>query len=324
MPLVSILVAARNEETTILDLLQSIEQLRFDKSKFQILIGNDASTDRTEEVINQFIEGKKYFQLVNITQQIDGLHGKTNVLAQLAHHAKGKYFFYTDADMSLPPTWIESMLSHFQENVGVVVGATVVKGESWFHACQAIEWLSALKIMKILADIKVPTTGMGNNMAILADAYWAVGGYENIPFSIVEDYAIYKAILDARFDFKQAFEPEILAFTKPPQNYFEQRKRWVTGGMESKSILILPAFLQAAALPILLIISYFNASIAINIFLIITILNVLLGIPTLQKMRLSNLVKYLPIYTIYMLVFWFLQFVNYFLPTKIVWKGREY
>ena len=178
--------------------------------------------------------------------------------------------------------------------------------------------------MKILADIKIPTTGMGNNMAIKADAYWAVGGFEKIPFSIVEDYAIYKAIINKGYGFKQAFEPQVLAFTKPPQNYFEQRKRWVTGGIDSQSVLILPAFLQAFALPILLIISLLNISLAINILLIIFILNILLGIPTLQQMKQLHLAKYLPLYTLYMLVFWFLQFINYFLPTKLVWKGREY
>lgn len=38
-------------------------------------------------------------------------------------------------------------------------------------------------------------TGLGNNMAVSREAYDAVGGYEQIGFSIVEDYALFIAII---------------------------------------------------------------------------------------------------------------------------------
>lgn len=323
--LVSVLIAARNEEDNILDLLNSIERLSYPKDCLQILIGNDNSTDKTESIIRNFITENPHYQLVNIHNQITDLKGKANVLAQLAHHAKGDYYLYTDADIELPPDWVQTMLKYFEGNsVGVVTGVTIVKGNTWFEACQALEWLSALYIIKRLADYKIPATGMGNNMAVSAEAYWAVGGYEKIGFSIVEDYAIFKAIIDKGFEFRQIFEPSILAYTKPPKNYFEQRKRWVTGGIESKSVLIIFALIQAFALPILLIISIFNWKIALGIFGLNFVLNFVGCLKILPKMRLMRLFKYVPVYTVYMYVFWFLQFINYLLPTKIVWKERQY
>ncbi|MCU0324902.1 MAG: glycosyltransferase [Spirosomaceae bacterium] len=333
-PLVSVLVAARNEEHNIIDLLNSIERLSYPKDCLQILIGNDNSTDKTESIIRNFITEKPHYQLVNITSNSPSpsgegkggvLKGKANVLAQLAHHAKGDYYFYTDADIELPPDWVQTMLKYFEGNsVGVVTGVTIVKGNTWFEACQALEWLSALYIIKRLADYKIPATGMGNNMAVSAEAYWAVGGYEKIGFSIVEDYAIFKAIIDKGFEFRQIFEPSIMAFTKPPKNYFEQRKRWVTGGIESRSIMIIPALIQAFALPILLIISILDWKTTLGIFGFNLALNFVGCLKILPKMRLVRLFKYIPIYTVYMYVFWFLQFVNYLLPTKIVWKERQY
>ncbi|MFN3848030.1 MAG: glycosyltransferase [Spirosomataceae bacterium] len=331
---VSVLIAARNEEENILDLLQSIENLSYPKDYLQILIGNDNSTDKTESIIREFIAEKPHYQLINITTNLsslsgDGkggiLKGKANVLAQLAHHAKGDYFFYTDADIELPTDWVQAMLKYFEGNsVGVVTGVTIVKGNNWFEACQALEWLSALYFIKRLADYKIPATGMGNNMAVLAEAYRAVGGYEKIGFSIVEDYAIFKAIIDKEYEFRQAFEPSIMAFTKPPKNYFEQRKRWVTGGIESRSTLIIPALIQAFALPILLIISIFNWQTSLGIFCLSFILNLVGCLKILPRMKLMRLFKYVPIYTVYMYIFWFLQFVNYLLPTKLVWKERQY
>ncbi len=322
-PFVSILIAVRNEEENILDLLHSLEKLTYPKEYLQILIGNDSSTDRTESLIQEFIDENlhsSHYQLVNINFQVAGLKGKANVLAQLAHFATGKYFFFTDADVEVPKHWIEEMT----KINGVVTGITLVKNSNWFEACQAIEWFFALYLMKRMTDFKLPSTGMGNNMMVSAEAYWAVGGYEKIGFSIVEDYALYKAIVDAKFEFRQEFKPSLMTITKPPPNYFEQRKRWVAGGISSKSILLIPAFLQGLALPILLIISILSWEVSLLVILINLIINFFYGFRIFKKVNQSRLLKYIPAYTIYIYVFWFLQLVAYFLPTKLVWKGRSY
>ena len=255
-PNVSILVAARNEEENTADLLYSFTQLSYPKDKLQILIGDDDSADATAEIVGKFIAENTYIQYIKIEKQIAELKGKANVLAQLAHLATGELFFFTDADIEVPKNWIEAFVAE-RKNEGVIVGLTLVKNKNWFEASQAIEWLFTLKLMKTLADFKIQSTGMGNNMMVSAEAYWAVGGYEKIGFSIVEDYAIYKSIIDKGFAFKQLFKPEAMTLTKPPKKYFEQRKRWVSGGISTGSILIFPALIQGFLLPILLIISFF-------------------------------------------------------------------
>ena len=324
-PKISIFIAARNEENNILDLLHSLEKLTYPKEQLQILIGNDGSTDRTEEIIREFIIKKSkrrtaHYQIFNIEKQVGELKGKANVLAQLAHFATGKYFFFTDADVEVPAQWIEEM----PKINGVVTGITLVKNSYWFEACQAIEWFFALYLMKRMTDFKLPSTGMGNNMMVSAEAYWAVGGYEKIGFSIVEDYALYKAVVNAGFEFRQEYKPSLMTVTKPPPNYFEQRKRWVTGGIASKSILIIPAFIQGLALPILLIISLLNWKTSALILLFNLLINFFYGFRIFKKVGQIRLLKYIPVYTLYMYVFWFLQLVAYFLPTKLVWKGRRY
>lgn len=324
LPFVSILVAARNEEKSIERLLRSLDALSYPKEKLQILIGNDASTDKTSEVVRRYIITKREFELVEIEQKSENLKGKTNVLAQLAHKANGDFFFYTDADIAVPTNWIEAMLRGFQEKTGVTVGATIVQHSHWFEACQAIEWLLALQIMKKMSDFMIPSTGMGNNMAVRAEAYWSVGGYENLAFSIIEDYALYQAILKKGYGFAHIFEPSVLALTLPPSNYFEQRKRWISGGMTSNSNLMIPALLQASALPLLGFIGFFSWKISLCFFLLLFLGNFISGFFALKTMKKMELFRYLPLYTVYALVFWFLQFFYYFLPTKLVWKERSY
>ncbi|MDZ7936214.1 MAG: glycosyltransferase [Emticicia sp.] len=322
-PRVSILVAARNEEENIADLLYSFSQLSYPKEQLQILIGDDDSTDKTAEIIENFIAENAYIQLITIKKQLAGLKGKANILAQLAHYATGELFFFTDADIEVPKNWIESFVQE-RKNEGVIVGLTLVKNKNWFEASQAIEWLFTLKLMKTLSDFKIQSTGMGNNMMVSAEAYWAVGGYEKIGFSIVEDYAIYKAIIDKGFAFKQLFKPEAMTLTKPPEKYFEQRKRWVSGGISTGSMLIFPALIQGFLLPILLIISFFSWKTVVVMVVFNLLLNFLAGSRVFRVLNQNQLLKYIPAYTGYMYVFWFLQLVVYVLPTKLVWKGREY
>ncbi|RFS18290.1 glycosyltransferase [Emticicia sp. C21] len=334
IPMVSILIAARNEENNILDLLRSLICLSYPKEKTQILIGNDGSTDKTDELIKGFMghlseHEKSMFQIHTIEKSIPGLKGKANVLAQLAHHAEGEYYFFTDADVEVPRHWIEKMLELLHENpsdkkAGVAVGITLVKNTHWFEACQALEWLFALKLMKTMNNYHIPSTGMGNNMMVTKEAYWAVGGYENIGFSIVEDYALYKAVIDKGYDFKQGFDASIMTVTKPPLNYFEQRKRWVAGGISTGSVLIYPALVQGFALPILLAISLFSWQIPLIVIGFNLLINAILGYQIFVRLGQLHLFKYIPVYTLYMYVFWFLQLVSYFLPTKLVWKGRDY
>jgi len=322
-PKVSILIAARNEEENIAELLHSFTQLSYPKDRLQILIGDDDSTDTTAEIIEDFITENVFIQYIRIEKQIADLKGKANVLAQLAHIATGELFFYTDADIELPKNWIEAFVVE-RKNEGVIVGLTLVKNKNWFEASQAIEWIFTLKLMKTLADYNIQSTGMGNNMMVSAEAYWAVGGYEKIGFSIVEDYAIYKAIIDKGFAFKQLFKPEAMTLTKPPKKYFEQRKRWVAGGFSTGSILIFPALIQGFLLPILLIISFFSWKIVLSVFILNFLVNLFLGGQIFKVLNQNQLLKYIPAYTIYMYVFWFLQLVAYILPTKLIWKGREY
>lgn len=327
LPFVSILIAARNEESCISSLLISLSKLDYPKNKLQILIGNDDSEDNTQNLIEEFILGQSNIQLINIPKANSdfALKGKARVLSILASYATGDYYLFTDADIVLPKTWAIAMLTGFgSKNIGVVVGLTIVEPKNVFSACQALEWISALRIMKFCSDLKIPTTGMGNNMALSAKAYKEIGGFENIPFSIVEDYAIYKAVIDKGYHFNQLFDKDVLAITQAPKNYFEQRKRWLTGGIESKSNMLIPALLQCFAFPILIGFLFLNPLVSIVIVGISLFLNLVLAFSSLHKLNKSYLLKYVPIYTIYMLIFWFLQFVNYLLPTKIIWKNRSY
>ena len=326
LPKVSILLAARNEKEFILNVLQSLAGLDYPQEKLEIWIGDDHSTDGMEQVILPFIEDKPAFFYVRIDESEPSLlQGKARILEFLAQKATGEYFFFTDADMQLPNQWVKGMLSGFNEpEIGVVVGMSVVKNKGIFSALQGLEWLSVLSVMHVLGKWKVPSTGMGNNMAVTRKAWETVGGYTEIGFSIVEDYALYKAILEKGFGFSHLFSRDILAFTEPPTRFFKQRKRWLQGALSTRTLLLIPASLQILLFPVLLLLGFFFpreiSQFVIGYFLFHTFL-------TSLEISLLRLWGYLPfafLFPFYLCISWFLQGVNLFLPTKVEWKDRIY
>jgi cellulose synthase/poly-beta-1,6-N-acetylglucosamine synthase-like glycosyltransferase len=330
-PKVSILLAARNEEHNILRCLNALILLDYPKDQLEILVGNDASTDATGMLIDQFITEKQldssYIRVFSIIPSSIGLRGKTNVLAQLAREATGDYFFFCDADIAVPTTWIKGILSNFDEGVGSVIGVSRMRPLSLFADFQSIEWVSALHGMHLMSLFKIPSTGMGNNMAVSRAAYEATGGYEQVGFSIVEDYALYAAILDQGYNFRNAFHPDVLAVSEPVKRFDEliiQRKRWVQGAMQSRWLLRLIFLGTAILVPLLLLLALFCPQLALILgighYLFVTIG----AAQALVKLKQTNLWLALPLFWFYFTTNTTLMLIIHYLPYKTVWKGRIY
>ncbi len=327
MPTISILIAARNESENIIACLEGIAKLSYPKQFIEILVGNDASEDNTASLIETFIENKPHFQLFNITNTQYNLKGKANVLAQLADKATGDYFFFTDADTIVPENWIENILRYFKENVGIVTGITTINATNFFAAFQGLEWLFALAFIRILSLFNIPMTGMGNNMAISKTAYRHIGGYEKVGFSIVEDYALFRAIVDAGFGFVQLFDGRILAFTKPIANYknlLVQRKRWMRGAMSLSIGYRLNLYLNALLLPLLIGLYFISPLLSISIFIIHYSLSTSILAGSLSWLNLSRLFWFLPFFWFYQAFTNFVMLLHYLIVKDTVWKGRVY
>lgn len=326
-PFISILLAARNEEDNIIRCLNALSQLNYPADRMEILIGNDASTDRTVSLILNKITGDNRFRLFNIKQHTDALKGKTNVLAQLAQHARGDYYFFCDADIAVPTNWIPNMLRHFKQNVGVVNGITIMKPGSLYADFQSLEWVLALSSFRLLSFFKIGVTSMGNNMAISASAYRKTGGYEKIGFSVVEDYALFRKIIDQGYDFYQTFELGVIAHSEPVPNIpsqIVQRKRWMHGAMQVPIWMII-LFFAGALFPflcvILLLFQYdWSALLLLSSYLIITIYT---G-GALFALKQPRLLKALPLFWFYLSAMNLISLFAHFRTGKIVWKGREY
>ena len=231
LPRVSILIAARDEAAALPRCLASLRALDYPAELLEVLVGDDGSTDGTAAVAAAAMRGfGGRFAVVPIAGALGAARGKANVLAHLARRATSDYFFITDADISLPPAWVGALLAHAAPGVGTVTGITGVRGPRVFDQLQGLDWLLSLGL--VVSDGCRPVTAMGNNMLVTRAAYAATGGYEALPFSVTEDYALFRAVLARGYGFRHVFSPAARADSLPMPTWaalFAQRRRWLRG-----------------------------------------------------------------------------------------------
>ncbi|MBK0402593.1 glycosyltransferase [Adhaeribacter sp. BT258] len=325
---VSILIAARNEEHTIIRCLQAIEKLDYPAELIEVLIGDDASTDQTHNVVAAYIAGKPNFKLISITGKLGQAHGKANVLAHLTKRATTGYFFITDADVAVPPGWVNAMLAAQKSGAGIVTGITAVCGQQFAERMQRLDWLNSLGLIQVVSDLNLPVSTMGNNMLVTRQAYESTGGYECIKFSVTEDIALFREVLKRGFGFKNLYEPAVLAETLPPGNWrtlLHQRKRWMQGiiylPLIMKLVLILYASFYVFLIPLFWRVP---AAVALGLLLLKWLFQSIFILVSLQKLKQRTSFKDLVLFEGYQLVITVSMLAFYFLPGKVNWKGRKY
>ncbi len=326
-PLISILIAARNEEKSILDCLQDITRLNYPSERVEVLIGNDHSTDQTRSLVAEFIADKPTYHLLDITTVFVGLQGKANVLAQLAQQARGTLFFFTDADTRVPADWLCDMSQQFTKGVGIVTGVTLPQGSGFFHKLQTIDWLYNLTLTHLVSLLGVPITAMGNNMAVSRESYEAIGGYESLPFSVVEDYTLFRAIVSRGYGFQNLLNETVLAETKPVNTiiaFFQQRKRWMRGATALPAWIVVSLYVQYLTGPLLLLLGWFSPALAVGLYVVKLFIQTMVLSFGLSRLKQTKLWPYALLFDPYQFIIGPLAVAFYLLPIKIKWKGREY
>lgn len=326
-PLVSVLLAVRNEEKNILPCLESLAKLSY--PKLEILIGDDNSTDNSLNIVQNFIQNKPQFAVFPIRNRVGNAIAKANVLAQLAHLAQGEWLLITDADVEVPPRWVENMLA-FAGQASIVTGFTWVKGKGIGAILQALDWTFALGIAKVFSYWSIPVTAMGNNMGVRKDAYLQTGGYEHLPPTLVEDFTLFKdLVIKQKHHFVQIFDTSVMATTQAVgslKDFFQQRKRWIQGA--SKAHWLTQCYLGCKVgfypifLAVVLLQSPFNLP-SIGIWYALKLLMQTLALyKFLYLLGKSRFIWAFGLYELYGLVLSLVLPIYSLLPLKNTWKGR--
>ena len=117
LPMISILVAAFNEEEVIAEKIESIYKCNYATNKFELFIGSDNSSDKTNEIVQAFADKYPNLTFVHYTKR----RGKQNVINDLFQLSTGSILILTDANVIFDVDTLQEIAKPFsQQNIGLV------------------------------------------------------------------------------------------------------------------------------------------------------------------------------------------------------------
>lgn len=136
-PFISVIVPARNEEKVIAQKLDNLLSLDYPANRLEILVGNDASTDRTASIAQGFRSANTRVIEFPVRQ------GKSAVQNVLVAQSRGEVLAFTDADCLLPADALARLAEHLGDpRVGLVTNsvAFVNRDESAIVENEGLYW----------------------------------------------------------------------------------------------------------------------------------------------------------------------------------------
>ena len=230
MPGVTVLVAAYNEEESILSTLASIDKQHYGGT-LEVIVINDGSTDGTMEKLRSV----SYPWLHVIDLKCNG--GKANALNVGLRHATQPLTITLDADSYLYRQALRRLVERYLSdppNTAAVAGAVLVRNsrlnlitrmQEWdyFHGIAAVKRLQSLFQGTLVAQ--------GAFSLYRTDILRQVGGW---PECVGEDIVLTWAIL--RLGHRVGYCEDAVTFTNAPttfRQFIKQRQRWSRGLIEA-------------------------------------------------------------------------------------------
>lgn len=325
LPTVSVLIPARDEAMNLPLCMESLLDLDYPGAKLEILVGNDQSVDATAAVVKGYVNNHDNVRLIDIDSDYHGLVARSNVLAQLASHARNDLLVFLDADMEVSTGWLRQMVAPTARGYDMVSGYTEVKSGNWFSQFQKMDWMNVIMLLKVGADLNLPGTALGNNMLVNAKAYSAVGGYEKVGPTFTEDNDLTLAF---RKNNLRVFQLTVDqgALTLPMKTWrdlSEQRNRWMQGAFRQPFFRLLPLLISRVfvlwALLATIWSPFFGLAILMSVSLVEMLLSLLISRRT--KSSISLLIAFCaPVFNSLLDTFTLLTFPW---NKRVIWKGRK-
>ena len=180
---ISIIIAARNEEKNLKTLFASLKQIKYPLEKFEIIIADDRSTDKTAEIIKESIDSLPNLKYVRIEKEYADFVGKKNALSQAIAHAENELLLFTDADCIPNENWLNCVNDAFQDDVDLIAGYSPLIASEKSDVYLKMKNLERASIFAVTAGsfgLNWGLTCTARNFGYRKSLYEKVGGYSGI------------------------------------------------------------------------------------------------------------------------------------------------
>jgi glycosyltransferase involved in cell wall biosynthesis len=166
--LFSIIIPAFNEERNLSKCLKSIINQGFPRSLYEIIVVNNASTDRTVNIARQ--------------HKVKIIHEKRKGIVYARHagfkKSQGKVIVNLDADCITSPLWLKTLAKHFNDKDTILVTGPCYQQKTPGESFDFFSYLLAELLSVGQKLFKKPFAYYGGNVAIRKSALQKIGGYD--------------------------------------------------------------------------------------------------------------------------------------------------
>ncbi len=225
IPMVSILVPARNEEKVIGNLLDDLSKQTY--ASWEAVIVAHNCSDRTYEAAKSFDDSR--IRVFNFK----GNYGKPVALNYGARHVKGEIVVVFDADARIEKEFLEKLVPYFQKYDAVqahIVGSN--RNTNILAALADLEFVTFTD----LTELSLSGCGLfallgGTGQAVKYSALTEVGYWDEK--NLVEDYDLTLKLIQKGF--RIGFASDVKVYDEKPvtwTSFFKQRARWLRGNFQ--------------------------------------------------------------------------------------------
>lgn len=183
---ISVIIAARNEEKFLPQLLSSLANQNYPQKFFEVIAVSDRSEDRTDAIIHDYVKRNENFHFVRINEEETNLIGKKNAITKGIKETKGEILLFTDADCVPNKNWISSTNSKFNAGSDFVAGYSpliaknITLYEKIILLLKNLERLSIFTISAGTVGWNWGVTAAARNIAYRKKMFIEVSGFSGI------------------------------------------------------------------------------------------------------------------------------------------------
>jgi glycosyltransferase involved in cell wall biosynthesis len=220
----SVVIPARNEEQSLPACLTSLvgqSEPGFALGRqWEIIVVNDASTDRTRKIGDEFAASSQGITVLD-APPLDlsargGFTGKNNACWAAAQVANGTWLLFTDADTIHESLSLSRALREAEKHKAVLLSYSprqIVSG-FWQRTVMPLvfsELASVYPPNQVNDPDRRLAAANGQFLLVESDAYFSVGGHRAVGMSVLEDVALARNIKRGRRVIRFRYAPEALS-----------------------------------------------------------------------------------------------------------------
>jgi len=230
-PTISVIVPAYNEVKSIVSSVSSVLNNSYPQEKVEIIVVNDGSTDKTEQVIKDFTLSRRAQNVTIVSQENKGkAHALNNAIKNFA---TGELIMCLDADSYLAKHALLRAITYFENKkiVAVASNVKIAKSEGILNLIQMFEYIICYQMKKAQTVYNIEYIIGGIGSMFRRNLLEEIGFYDTD--TVTEDIDLTMKIL--RFGNKNVrfvYGSDVIAYTQSVfslPDLIRQRHRWKWG-----------------------------------------------------------------------------------------------